>query len=230
MGRLGGANYLRMKSYIPESDAGFNVWQSNFIETAEPELTTWGIATDSFTPVTHAQSVWTPAYAKADNKGNRTPADVTAKTQARKLFEKAIRTFVTQQIANNPKVTDADRKNLGVTVRSGSRTAVPVPTTRPVATVDFSVRLQHSIHFSDEATTGKAKPDGVHGCEIWAKTGGDAPVKASELTYLATDTRTPYIAVFEGDETGKTVYYWLRWVNTRGERGPWSTPVSAVVG
>jgi len=23
--------------------------------------------------------------------------------------------------------------------------------------------------------------------------------------------------------------YWLRWVNTRGEKGPWSEPVSATI-
>jgi len=32
-----------------------------------------------------------------------------------------------------------------------------------------------------------------------------------------------------GTQAGKTVYYWLRWVNTRGEAGPWSSVASAMV-
>lgn len=97
-------------------------------------------------------------------------------------------------------------------------------------TIVFSVRLQHSIHYFDEANSrSRAKPAGVHGCEIWMKLGGSAPVEASKLTYLTTDTRTPYIVTFDGIDAGKTVYYWLRWVNTRSEHGPWSSAISAMV-
>ena len=54
-------------------------------------------------------------------------------------------------------------------------------------------------------------------------------MNASELIYVDTDTRTPFIIKFNGEDGGKTVYYWLRWVNSRNEVGPWSKPVSAMV-
>ncbi|HEY5591222.1 MAG TPA: hypothetical protein VIK55_09415, partial [Paludibacter sp.] len=89
---------------------------------------------------------------------------------------------------------------------------------------------QHTINFSDEASPrSKAKPEGVHGCEIYMKLDGDAPKEVSEMTYVATDTATPYVLTFDGAKTGKTIYYWLRWVNTRGECGPWSSTMSAMV-
>jgi len=119
---------------------------------------------------------------------------------------------------------------MGLTVKSGTHTATAKPTTCPLATVDFSVRRQHTLNFTDEASPrSKAKPEGVHGCEIFMKVGGEAPKSASELTYIATDTSTPYVNIFGGDEAGKEIYYWLRWVNTRGECGPWSSTVSAMV-
>jgi hypothetical protein len=34
---------------------------------------------------------------------------------------------------------------------------------------------------------------------------------------------------FDGADANKTVTYWLRWVSTRGEAGPWSAAVSATV-
>lgn len=89
-------------------------------------------------------------------------------------------------------------------------------------------RLEQVIHFFDEATpNSKAKPAGVRACELWCKIGGAPPVDASELLYLATDTKSPYIAHFEGATAGQTVHYWLRWVNTRNEPGPWSETISA---
>ena len=36
-------------------------------------------------------------------------------------------------------------------------------------------------------------------------------------------------AAFTAGETGKTAYYALRWVSTRGEKGPWSEVAAATV-
>lgn len=102
--------------------------------------------------------------------------------------------------------------------------------TSPVGIVDFSMRLQHSISYYDEASAhSNAKPAGVHGWEIFMKVDGEAPKDVSELTYVATNTASPYVVKFDGNKVGKTVYYWLRWVNMRGEAGPWSVAVSATI-
>jgi hypothetical protein len=78
--------------------------------------------------------------------------------------------------------------------------------------------------------TRKAKPAGVMGAEIWAKIGPTPPVDPSELTFLAVDTRTPYTTDFDGADGGKQAHYMLRWVNTRGETGPWSETATATIG
>lgn len=97
--------------------------------------------------------------------------------------------------------------------------------------MDTSQRLEHTIHFADEATpTRKAKPAGVMGAEIWVKVGDPPPKGESELRFLSVDTRTPYVAHYGGDEGGQTAHYMLRWVGTSGEKGPWSETASATVG
>lgn len=219
-----------MADYIPQNDADMNVWQGNLVEIIEPNLTVWGILENDFAAVKSIQTIWDATYAKASNKQNRTAADVLAKDEAATEYKKVIRSFVAQWLANNTKVTDADRTRMGLTVKTGTRTATPVPSTCPIGSIDFSVRLQHTIHFMDEASPrSKAKPAGVHGCEIYMKVDGEAPKDASELTYVATDTATPYVVKFDGAKAGKMVYYWLRWVNTRGETGPWSITINAMV-
>ncbi len=59
---------------------------------------------------------------------------------------------------------------------------------------------------------------------------GELSVMANELTFLAIDTRTPYTTDFIGADGGKTAHYMLRWVNTKGEQGPWSETASATIG
>jgi len=219
-----------MLNFIPANDAEFNVWQRNLVNLTDTGLIAWGINADDFAKLSDGQAVWQDAYAPAEIKKARNEGDVQGKDSARDVYEKQLRKFVKQWLAFNTRVSDRDRELMGLTVISEMRSPVTPPTTVPVGKIDFSIRLLHKVHFVDEATpTRKAKPDGVHGCEVWVKYDGAAPVEPSELLYVSTATRTPCMATIEGKYAGKTAYYWLRWVNTRGEHGPWSNTVSATV-
>lgn len=214
-----------MADYIPSADADFNVWQDGLMTIVKLKVSTWGILAADLTALTAQQTTWTTAYAAAKNKQNRTSADVQAKDDARAAYEKALRTFIAQWLTNNTKVPDSERERMGLTVKDNTHTPASVPSTMPVGTVDFAVLLQHTIHFVDSTTpNSKAKPAGVHGCEIWVKV-GDGP----DYSYLATDTKTPYIATYTQAEAGKTASYRLRWVNTRGETGPFGAACSAMI-
>ena len=117
-----------------------------------------------------------------------------------------------------------------IPVHATTRTRVGVPTTAPIATIDTSRRLSHILDFRDkDRPRSKAKPDGVAGCEIWVKIGGNPPAAPSELHYLGSDTNTPYLNEYPGADAGKPAHYWLRWVNTRGEKGPWSDNVGGTI-
>lgn len=215
--------------YIPRPDAEFSGWLTNFINFANANLAALGLTAADIAPLETANTTWNTAYdanlsAQAAAKGTRETKD-----EARKEAERLARPLV-QRLQSGGTVTNAQRQSLGVNVRSTVRVDAGAPTSRPVATVDTSQRLQHTISFvDDQSPNSRAKPTGVSGCEVWVKVGGTAPVDPSELSYLATDTRTPYTAGFDGDDGGKTAYYMLRWVNTRGERGPWSQTVAATI-
>lgn len=216
---------MSTNDFIPNSDAEFHVWQGALIAIVQPSVTTWGILPADMTALTGFQATWIAAYNKASNKQNRTAADVQIKDDARKAYEKAIRTFVAQWLSSNTKVSNGERERMGLTVKTGTRTAATVPSTSPVGTIDFSVHGQHSISFVDQLTpTSKAKPDGVMAAEVWAKVGD-----ATDYTYIGLSTRTPYVAKYTDTDAGKTATYRLRWVNTHGEQGPWSSPVSSII-
>jgi len=216
--------------FIPNSDPEFDEWQGNLITLVEPNVETWGIAAADLTSLKTRQTTWVTAHTKASNKQNRSAADVRAKNDARKLYEKDLRKFVSQWLAYNNKVTDTDRERMGLTVKSETRTPVPVPLSAPVPTINFSTLRKHFIYFVDGATNSKAKPQGVQGCEVWIKTGGELPKDDSEFTFLGLDTRSPFVVSFPISDVGKPVYYHLRWINKRGQPGPWSITVNAVVG
>ncbi|MDR3653968.1 MAG: hypothetical protein P4L34_13485 [Paludibacter sp.] len=135
-----------------------------------------------------------------------------------------------QWLVRNPKVSDGDRVRMGITVRTTTHTPVPPPSTMPVGSVDFSLRLQHTISFYDQASAhSNAKPEGVTGCEIYVKVDGEAPKSVEEMNFQGTCSASPFEVKFDSSKAGKTAWYWLRWVNRKGEAGPWSTPISAMI-
>lgn len=218
-----------MADYIPSGDAEFNTWQANFINNLSANKAAFGLTDAEIAGITGAQGEWESAYnghiaAKAAAEGAQQ-----AKREARASYESALRSMA-RRVQSSAAATDKHRAQLGLSVRETTRTSAGVPESRPVAQVDTSQRLRHTISFSDEATpNSRAKPQGAMGCEIWSKIGDPAPTDPSQLHFLGLDTSTPYVVQFGGEDAGKTAHYMLRWVSSKGEQGPWSQTVSATI-
>jgi hypothetical protein len=155
---------------------------------------------------------------------------VLAKTEARKIAESKIRTALKSYVTYNPAVTDEDRRSMDLPIHKTTRTPAPVATTYPDFDVDSGTIRRLTIHFYDQGGKhSKAKPAGQHGAEIrWAML-DSPPTKIDDLLRSAFDTHTPFTLEFDEDQRGKTVYFCLCWENTRGEKGPWSEIISAIV-
>lgn len=220
-----------MADYVPQSDALFDSWQSNLMTYLLANLIGLGlVAGDSdVVAATAAQTTWTTAY--PDHVAAQAAAEAASATKeaARTAYVEVLRRLV-QRLQNMTSVSDAERQALGIRVRDTDPTAVSAPTTRPVLSADTRQRLRITLSFADEGTpTAKAKPAGVIACEIWMKVGGPPPTDLSECVFLAVDTRTPYVATFEGSDANQTAHFIGMWVSTRGEKGPLSETVSATI-
>ena len=218
-----------MADYIPQADASFDTWQTNFVTFFNANAAALGFDPLVDVPALAAvQTDWNGSYASHTAAQASAQGATGAKDLDRNELIAVIRGF-TAQIQANPGVSDDQKAGLGVTVPDTIPTPVGVPTTRPELEADTSQRLQVTVAFRDEFATGTAKPEGVRGCEIWTKVGDPAPLDLVETEYQATDTRSPHLLTFDGADGGKTVHIIGRWVNTRGEPGPISETVSATI-
>jgi hypothetical protein len=218
-----------MARTIPDKDVDFNVAQETITSLSINNRIAWGLDEDWITnELIPAKTKWILAWSAYQEPATRTPLITFEKNEARKVFEKPLRLLV-RNLEVNPKVSDDDRRAMGVPILSSSRTPSPDPTSYPDFDVDSSLIRFLKIFFRDRGSERRAKPKGVHGCEIrWAVL--DLPqVHVNDLVNSSFDTRSPFTLEFDDELRGKTVYFCLRWENTRGTKGPWSEIVSAII-
>jgi hypothetical protein len=221
----------RERDFIPTNDAVFDNWQKNLLEQlgAEGVLKKWDIPQEAFENLLPKEVEWGVRYEAAKNPKNRTQVQITAKIEARKNYEDVLRIFIKGYVTYNPKVTDDERELLGLPVHKKGRTPAPIPKRYPLFKIDSSVIRRLDVYFYDDVNERRSKPEGVHGAEIsWDFS--DVPVEdPDKLVHSRFDTASPYTIEFNGEDRGRTVYIALRWENTRGEKGPWSEIITAIV-
>jgi hypothetical protein len=218
--------------YIPRPDGDFSAWASHYYDAVEKWYSVQGFDKELLAALKKALDTWQSLYPAHVTAQQRAEGARQAKDQARAELEREIRP-VTNFVQGYPKTTNADRAEMGITVRDTSPTPAPAPSSRPLALVESGQRLTHQLRLVDESTpTRRARPAGVLGAEVWVKlvdADQPAPTDPAALTFLTMTTKPSFRAEFKAGEGGKTAVYMARWVNTRGEKGPWSEVTTATV-
>ncbi|HEY0548239.1 MAG TPA: hypothetical protein VGF13_01480 [Verrucomicrobiae bacterium] len=220
-----------MADYIPGPDDEFDTYlRDQFGPYVATNFAALGLTAGDNTALQTEVTAWGytwPAYTNALAALTSATSD---KDEKRAAAEVVIRRLA-QKVQVNAAVTDMQKGALGITIRKTTKTPAPVPTSVPVLSrVDTSTRAILRLFFADSGTPdSKAKPPGVQSVEIREQIGGTAPTDPNAMAFLAIETRAPYRADFEAMDVGKTVCFALRWVNTRGQPGPWSQIFNAVI-
>jgi hypothetical protein len=170
------------------------------------------------------------AFEDWKDPAQRSPLKIEKLKETESAFRPIYRKLYMGFLRESPLVTDEDLIAMGMPARSSGRVPAPTATTYPDFDIDSGTIRRLSIHFYDQGKKkSKAKPDGQHGAEICWAILDSPPAKISDLINSSFDTRSPFTLEFDEDQRGKHVYFCLRWENTRGEKGPWSEIVSAII-
>lgn len=221
---------MARRDFIPEGADEFNVWLKNFVAKLDANKDKFTLAAGSSTALGQQQADYEQALAAEETAR----IDFEAKREARRALRRQAETearAAVRAVQADKTVTDALRAELQIPLRDAPSAPAPPLTSRPVVTIDFSQRLRHTLEYRDSDTpTSRARPAGATGCEFQVYLGTSAPTGTSQFKYLDTDASSPLLVEYTDADAGKTAYYMGRWVNTtRGEKGPWSETVSAVI-
>ena len=118
---------------------------------------------------------------------------------------------------------------LGLRARDTNPTPAPVPTGVPeIEAVTATIR-ELTFRFREFGSHNWARPAHVAMIEFRWHLRETRPEHIGELTNIETFSSGPFTLPFDELKRGQRVFFTARWLNTRGEGGPWSDIESAVI-
>ena len=217
------------RKIIPKKDADFHIEQQRLRTAADDNITTWGLDGEWVTGIFDlAADRWDAKYEAYIEPTTRTTVITAEKNAARRAYEPLLSMLI-KGLRVNPRVSEDQRLELGLTDYDTTPTAPAIPHTWPVAVITPVGPGLLRIDIYDSESKGRAKPRHVHGCEIRVAILEQPPVSPDEMPRSEFTTRTPYTIEFDLKLRGRIVYFCFRWENTRGQKGPWSEIISAII-
>jgi hypothetical protein len=220
---------METKKMIPSKDTDFHILQRRLRTLADANIVPWGLdqdwMTDTFDP---AADHWDGKYAAYIDPQTRTPLITAEKTAARKAYEPHV-CLLLKGLRYNTRLNEDQRLELGLTDYDASHTPPSALHSWPVAVITPVGPGLLRMDCHDSETGKKAKPYHVHGYEIRKGILPEPPKSVEEIQHSEFATRTPCFLEFDQSLRGQTVYFCLRWEDTRGQKGPWSEILNAII-
>ncbi|MFZ1611489.1 MAG: hypothetical protein WAT52_10495, partial [Chitinophagales bacterium] len=210
---------------IPPQDIEFNIFQEVVVSTSTTNMLGWNIPAANLSNLQVLQTAWAAAWLVAKDRGNRSKAQVMAKTVARKQYEAALRPFVQQWVQLNSAVTNADRVSMNIKPRDKTRTKIPAPSTLPMVEIMPGNGSTLLLNFRQQpeanGSSRRGKPEGAASCEFYYKVDGDAPASPADCPMRIMATRSPVMLNFDSGMSGRRIWTYSRWMNATGQGGQW---------
>lgn len=220
---------MKTPDYLPRAYALFFIWQAKFFARLLEKLNSFKMVEADVKELTARKSKFDQSFERASDPNSANRADRAERKKRTAEYKAEIRRVVNEHLRFNSNISDYDRQYLGLTIVDTTPTPASVPVTHPVLKIDFSQPSRHTLHIVDEEKSGKQKPDGVQQCEVWYRISEEKPEHYSELQYAGVVGKSTFLIEYDSSDEGKKVWYNARWLNTRGQHGPWGAYMSAVI-
>jgi hypothetical protein len=217
--------------YIPRTDEGFREWALNFLTVAELNAALWKFTVSMLTELRTKTDEYIASLTKA-TAPSASSVDIAEKNEVKKALIHEFTDFVNREVRYNDAIDDAGLVALGAPRRDKIRTTQAPPHQRPVIEIEPSKTREHLIRWHVDEDESRALPYGVNGWVLVyhvAEPGEELPTDPDEMGHSTLVTRNPIVIPHKPGDEGKKCAYAGAFQNKKGEKGPWSDVVVAVI-
>jgi len=216
-------------NYIPQKDQQLETWALNFATVLNTSYLGYGLQSSDAVLINDTVNAYSAALLVATTPATRTKDSVAAKNAARNNMLVIVRRYA-QNIQTNPAISDEQKATIGITLRKTNKTPIPPPSSLPIIQFVGATPQVHTLRYADTNTPDlRARPFGVVALRLEAfvsAIGAAVPTTPSQVLFV---TRLPAAVNFAAGDVGKLATYTGRWQNAKGDLGPISLPVAAVI-
>jgi len=216
-------------------DSFFNK-QGIYVNGVVANQAAWGLPAGRVTALSARRAEYEPLYLKVQDRNTRTRADVAAHRDKRTIYEKELREFHDEWIANNSAIPAEQKLILGGRVRDiapspgAPITDVPYVKLSGLGGGDIEVRCK----VTEDRTMPSMHPDAnvVEFRYILLETGDVPPSDPEDCPKGDSSTKAKFVIKAGAKNEGKRLWGFFRWLNNRRPRqeGSWTNAISVIVG
>jgi len=193
-----------MASFLPSRDSLLLAWSANFSTRITADAVALGLTAAQATAYATLQTNFETAMA-AIAPGDRSKSLVATKNAARLALKTSAR-LLAKIIQGQASVTDAQKIELGLNVRSAP-TPIPPPADAPGITILSTVGNTVKLRLFDAVdSANRGRPAGTDGASVFSFVGAAAPTEESEWNFEGVTSKTKVDVTFpEGTAPGAKV-------------------------
>ena len=166
------------------------------------------------------------AYETDNSTGNRM-----AKDEAKGEAVDAMRDFANASIRFNKKMDDPAKMVMGIHPKDTTPTSRGAPGSQPGTEVENTRNhYEHLVRAINTERGDHSKPADAYGVRYGWQKGGERPASGADLPRSKFSRKTSLVIQHTEADKSQTAFYSTCYENSKGEQGPWSPVVEAVIG
>ena len=154
-----------------------------------------------------------------------------AKDEAKGEAVDVMREFANASIRFNKKMSDPARLVMGIHPKDTTPTSHGAPGAQPGTEAENTRNhYEHRVRAINTERGDHSKPEGVYGVRYGWQNGGTRPVSGADLPKSKFSRKTTLVVQHTEGDKGQPAFYSTCYENSKGETGPWSPVVEAIIG
>jgi hypothetical protein len=215
--------------FLPTQESVLDNWLANFSTLISADPAAYGLSPADAAQIAAEVDKWHALYLVAESPETRTRGAVAAKRGQKKVVVAVVRGFAARVRANDA-VSDELKLGLGLKLRPRRGEPVGVPASAPALALTGFKLGRHELRALDPDTRpSRGKPPKIAAIMVYRAVAPAMVNRPQDAEFLTLSTRVRIESAFTRADHGQTATYFARWINSKGEAGPWSAAMSAPI-